>query len=183
MRGDPVSLRLILGAAALAGALSGPAQAQEMGRKPACAAVSDAGLPAPLSGWTARTDLVAARDEGGVDKAVLPLGRGVDAKLNRTGDIAYPVLPERPGGSVSYGGLYAVDVTEAGDYQVSLGSGAWIEMIRGTALVTSTAHAPGPACSTLKKTVVFPLTPGRYLLAITGNGDAVLPVMVTRVVP
>jgi hypothetical protein len=171
--------RLILLAALSTTAL--PALAQPAEHK-ACEAVSDAALPAPLAGWTGRVPLAAAADAGGAAKAELPVGKGVDAQLRHNGEVAFPVLPAKPGGSVSYGGLYGLRIAEAGDYQVSLGSGAWIELVQAKSLVESTAHAPGPACTTLKKTVVFPLKPGRYVLEITGNGEAVLPVMVTRVV-
>ena len=148
----------------------------------ACAATSDAGLPAHLAAWTSRSALPAATSAADVGKADLPVGKGVDAQLKRTGEVTFPVLPAKPGGSVSYGGLYEIRIVEPGDYQVSLGTGAWIEVVSGKTLVTSTAHAPGPACSSLKKTVVFPLKPGRYVLEITGNGEPTLPVMVTRVV-
>jgi hypothetical protein len=170
---------IVLAAAAL---LAGPALAQPMAAKPACAAVSDAGLPASLAGWTGRSSLAAATTAAGVGQAELPIGKGVDGQLRKTGEVTFPVLPQKPGGSVSYGGLYEIRVAEAGDYQVSLGTGAWIEVVDGQTLMESTAHAPGPACSTLRKTVVFPLKPGRYVLEITGNGEPTLPVMVTRVV-
>lgn len=158
------------------------ASAQEPPSRPACSSTSDAGLPAALSGWTNRSPLTAATTAAGATQAALPIGKGVDAQLKRTGDVAFPVLPGKPGGSVSYGGLFEIRIAEPGDYQVSLGTGAWIEVVSGRALVESSAHAPGPACSSLKKTVVFPLKPGRYLLEVTGNGEPALPVMVTRVV-
>jgi hypothetical protein len=163
-------------------ALPMSAWAQAPPGKPACAAISDAGLPAALAGWTGRSHLAAAATAADVGKAALPIGTGVEAQLRRTGEVTYPVLPAKPGGSVSYGGLYEIRIAEGGDYQVSLGAGAWIEVVSGKTPVVSTAHAPGPACSTLRKTVVFPLTPGNYVLEITGNGAATLPVMVTRVV-
>lgn len=79
------------------------------------------------------------------------------------------------------GGPFEVRVGEAGDYQVSLGSGAWVEMVSGETALVSSAHAPGPACTSLRKTVVFQLKPGTYLLEITGNGEASLPLMVSRI--
>jgi hypothetical protein len=171
---------IAIGLAAALGAA--PAFAQEPPSRPACAATSDANLPPALAGWTARAAVPAAAAAPELGKAALPLGKGVGAQLRKTGEIAFPVLPAKPGGAVSYGGLYEIRVAEAGDYQVSLGTGAWIEVVSGKTLVASTAHAPGPACSSLKKTVVFPLKPGRYVLEITGNGEPTLPVMVTRVV-
>lgn len=156
------------------------ALAQEPPSRPACDVVNDAGLPPALAAWTSRTPLSAATDAKALSGAALPIGRGVDAQLKRNGEVTFPVLPAKPGGSVSYGGLFELQIAEAGDYQISLGTGAWIEVISGKAAVASSRHGPGPSCSSLKKTVVFPLKPGRYVLEITGNGDPVLPVMVTR---
>jgi hypothetical protein len=168
-----LSILLVLASAA-------PAFAQEAAH-PACASVSDAALPPALAGWRERSALAAAAGGADTGRAVLPIGKGVDAQLKHVGEVTYPVLPGKPGGSVSYGGLYEVRVSEPGDYQVSLGTGAWIEVLDGNTLIESTAHAPGPACTTLRKTVVFPLKAGRYVLEITGNGEPSLPVMVSRV--
>ena len=174
-----ITPRLILLAALSMTALPAAAQPAEHA---SCQAVGDAGLPGHLAGWTERAPLAAAIDAAAAAKAELPVGKGVDAQLRHNGEVAVPVLPAKPGGSVSYGGLYGLKIAEAGDYQVSLGSGAWIELVQGKSVTESAAHAPGPACTTLKKTVVFPLKPGRYVLEITGAGEPVLPVMVTRVV-
>ena len=166
--------------ALLLSAAPAAALAQEPPSRPVCVATSDADLPPALSAWTTRTPVSAAATAAGLAQASLPVGKGVDALLKHSGAITFPVLPAKPGGSVSYGGLYDLNIGEAGNYQVSLGTGAWIELVSGKTLVESTAHAPGPACSSLKKTVVFPLKPGRYVLEISGNTEPTLPVMVTR---
>jgi len=166
---------------AMALALATPVAAQEPGGRPACASIDDTAVPPALAGWTQRTAVVAAATARQTGKAAVPLGQGVDAQLKRIGEVDFPVLPAKPGGSVSYGGLYELRISEPGDYQVSLGSGAWIEVGSGKTVVESTAHAPGPACTSLRKTVVFPLKAGRYILEITGNGDPGLPLMVSRV--
>lgn len=162
-----------------------PAQVQEaaMNRmaSTACARIDDSTLPPELAAWGTRAPVAAAADAAGVSTAALTVGRGADAKLRRNGEVTFPVLPAKPGGTVSYGGLLGFEVRKAGDYQVSLGSGAWIEVVDHGRAVASTRHAPGPACTTLKKTVVFPLAPGAHLLEVSGNGAAELPVMITRV--
>ncbi len=57
-------------------------------------------------------------------------------------------------------------------------------MVSGKAFIEANAHAPGPACSTLKKTVVFPLKPGRYILEDLRQWlEQALPFMVTRATP
>jgi hypothetical protein len=44
----------------------------------------------------------------------------------------------------------------------------------------STAHSRGPECSTLRKMVDFPLQPGRYVLQVSANADARLPILLAR---
>ena len=175
-------LKIFLAAGAALVLIAPAAFAQEPPSRPACAMTSDANLPPALSAWSNRTPVAAAAAVMDLSQASLPIGQGVDAQLKHSGEVTFPVLPAKPGGSVSYGGLYDLRVSEAGAYQVSLGTGAWIELVDGKTLVESTAHAPGPACSSLKKTVVFPLKPGGYVLEITGNAEPTLPVMVTRLV-
>lgn len=160
------------------GLLAGAAAAQEPPRRPACAVTDDTSIPASLAAWKTRTPLDAAARVA--DAAALPIGAGVDAGLRPNGEVVFPRLPEKPGGSVSYGGLFRLHVAEAGDHQVSLGTGAWIELVQGDAVVPTKRFGPGPACASLKKTVVFALVPGDYLLEITGNAAPQLPLMVTR---
>ncbi|WP_254620937.1 homogentisate 1,2-dioxygenase [Sphingomonas sp. CL5.1] len=136
--------------------------------------------PAELAGWQGRTALSAASDPAGADAARIVPGKGVDAALLPTPAIRYPVRPAHPGGSVSHGGIFAFEITEAGTYRVAIGSGAWIEVVRGGQPATSTAHQPGPACSGVRKMVDFTLEPGSYLLEIAGNGAPRLPILIAR---
>ncbi|HVX57657.1 MAG TPA: hypothetical protein VHA37_08060 [Candidatus Saccharimonadales bacterium] len=164
---------------ALAIVLSGAAEAQEMPwPAPNCAAM-DLGLPVSLAGWQAKNSLTSATQAAALDTTTLPLGQGMIVTLHPTGSVVYVTQPEKPGGSVAHGGMVAVFISKPGRYQVSLGSGAWIDMVRDGAFVTSAAHAPGPKCSSIRKTVIFPLQPGRYVLQISANADPTLPVMVT----
>jgi len=149
----------------------------------ACGASSDASLPPALAAWNSRTSLAAAAGAAGLRQATLTIGRGVDAQLKRTSEVTFPVTPGRPLAPATYSGLFRVQISEPGDYQVSLGGSAWIEIARDGTLVKSNAHAPGPPCATLRKTVVFPLQPGAYVLEIAGNTDPVLGVMVTHRAP
>ena len=97
-----------------------------------------------------------------------------------TPNIVYPLRPEHPGGTVSYGGLLHFTVEQPGTYRVAIGSAAWIDVVQDGHAVESSAHGPGPACSGIRKMVDFPLAAGSYLLEIAGNGTAALPVLVTR---
>lgn len=137
-------------------------------------------LPADLAGWTARSPLTGASKAGGLSRAALTIGKGVDAALTSTADVRYVVRPEKPGGSVSYGGLFGFTIAEAGTYRVALGSGAWIDVLKDGKAATSSAHGHGPACSGVRKMVDFALEPGRYVLQIAANGTPTLPLLLTR---
>jgi len=110
----------------------------------------------------------------------LAVGQAADVTLLPTPKVRYPLRPEKPGGSVSYGGLIGVDVKDAGTYRVALSSGAWIDLIRDGKAVISVAHGHGPACTGVRKMVDFPLTPGRYTLQLGANGEAQMKVLVVR---
>lgn len=157
-----------------------PAAGQEAPR-PTCASISDAGLPPSLSAWTKRSPLVAGAWVSDPDMGVAQIGRAFAVALQPNGEVRFPAAPSKPGAPDSHGGLLAFQVEEGGDYQVALGAGAWIDVVGPDGLALSSGHAHGPACTTLRKSVTFPLKPGRYLLEITGNGETVLPVMISRV--
>ncbi|HKR93323.1 homogentisate 1,2-dioxygenase [Novosphingobium sp.] len=137
-------------------------------------------LPAELAGWVSHRPLAAATQASRLREAGLMMGEGVDAMLASSPDVRYIVTPEKPGGSVSYGGLFTFAVEQAGTYRVALGAAAWIDVLRHDKAIASIAHGHGPECTDIRKMVDFPLTPGRYTLQIAANGAAVLPLLVVR---
>lgn len=153
------------------------ARAQEPG--PACSS-KPANLPQQLAGWSSRRPLVAAGEASELRAATLEIGSAVDAALKPTADVRYVTRPEKPGGSVSYGGLFHFVVPRAGTYTVALGSGAWIDVLKGKTALRSITHGHGPECSGIRKMVGFKLTPGRYTLQLAANGDAALPLMIAQ---
>lgn len=159
--------------------IAAPASAQMEASAPAdCTAT--AALPAEMAGWARRSPLAAADSAKRLSRATLSIGQGIDAALRPTGDVRYAVRPEKPGGSVSHGGLFGFTIAEAGTYRVAIGSAAWIDVLKDGATATSSAHGHGPACTGIRKMVDFPLTPGRYVLQIAANGSPTLPLLLTR---
>ena len=159
--------------------LPGLAIAQE--EMPAAKCTATVAPPAALAGWSAMDKITAADKPTGLGTAALTLGRSASVTLLPTRQVAYGLQPEKPGGSVAHGGLLAVQIADAGTYQISLDSGAWIDLVRDGKALISTAHAPGPACTGIRKTVQFVLTPGRYLLQLSANAAPTIAVMVTKV--
>jgi len=166
----------ILAAALLA---SGAAGAQEMQAAPKCTEL--VAPPPALAGWTSKQDVSSASKADGLPRAALTIDRGATVALHPTREVSYVAQPDKPGGSVASGGLLSVSIATAGTYQVNLSSGAWIDLLQDGKAVLSTAHAPGPACTGIRKTVQFPLQPGHYVLQLSANADPIIQVMVSRV--
>jgi len=159
--------------------LASPASSRaDEGHAAACPSTVD--LPAELAGWNTREPLKAGKSADKLDNATLGIGTAVDAALLGTPDVKYASRPEKPGGSVSYGGLFAFTAQEAGRFRVALGSGAWIDVVRDGETVESVAHGHGPECSGVRKMVDFDLAPGTYTLQIAANGQPDLALLVTR---
>ncbi|MDF2639883.1 MAG: hypothetical protein K0R64_2867 [Novosphingobium lindaniclasticum] len=173
----------------LAWAPAGAALAQDMpGMGTVCPADAQAAaLPAELSGWTRRVPLAAGRDAASAARLVP--GTAIEGRLSPTPEVRYALRPEKPGGSVSFGGIFAFTVAETGRYRVALGSAAWIDLIRvGEAAgsgtpgrgLASIAHGHGPDCSGIRKMVDFALEPGDYLVQIAANANEKMPLLVAR---
>jgi len=160
-----------------------PAAAQDMPgmAMPAANCSAPVAPPPALSSWAAKTDMTSATQASGLDAAMLTPGRAASVTLHPTPEVHYVAQPEKPGGPVTLGGMVAIAIAEAGTYQISLGSGAWLDVLKDGASVASSAHAPGPPCSGIRKMVQFPLTPGRSVIQISGNVDPAIQVLVTRV--
>ena len=168
-------IAILLAALALPGAAH--AQMAPATPAPACAAMDEA-LPAELAAWPKKTELAAATGVSGLDKAVLVPGQAYLAALAPTPDVTFVIQPEKPGGTVSKGGIFAVDIATAGSYVIALGTGAWIDVLKGDGAQRSTGHGRGPACTTLRKMVTFDLQPGRYVVQISANAEPTLPIMI-----
>lgn len=173
-----------LSAAFLTIAMACPAQAAEpmAGHAAACAAPAPAAVPAELSGWSAaHRPLKAATKAAGTGKALLALGTAFDAQLVPTPKVSYVIDPGKPGGSVSFGGLFAFDVPAAGRFRVAQNERSWVDVIVDGKALPSVAHGHGPDCSGITKMVDYDLPAGRHLLQIAANGEQTLTVMVTPV--
>jgi hypothetical protein len=157
------------------------AQKGEMPAKPAasCAAM-DAALPAPLADWNGKAAISTAPSAEHLMHVALTLGKGYEANLLNTPKVAFPVQPEKPGGSVAFAGLFSFTVPEAGNYAVALGAAAWIDVLEDGKAVAPASFGHGPECTSIRKIVVFPLKAGVHTLQVSANADAKLKLMVAK---
>jgi len=160
--------------------LGSAAFADDPAMRPEAACTAPVAPTGALAPWSSPSALNAAADATGLRAATLPVGQAGRVTLLSTPQVKYPLRPEKPGGSVSYGGLLSVDIAQAGTYRVALSSGAWIDVVQQGKAMISVAHGHGPECSGVRKMVDFALNPGRHTLQIGANGDAQVTVLVAR---
>ncbi|HWK36564.1 homogentisate 1,2-dioxygenase [Sphingomonas sp.] len=132
--------------------------------------------PADLAGWST-PGAVNGAASGASARSIAP-GRAVRAALLPVAQVDFAPVPDRVSG---FGGVLAFDVAAAGRYRVALGAGAWIDLVRDGAVLTSVGHGHGPACSGIRKMVDFDLAPGRYLIQLSGAPEAAITAMVVEV--
>ncbi|MCI4592374.1 hypothetical protein MOK15_20100 [Sphingobium sp. BYY-5] len=171
-----LSSLLALSFALLAGGSGASAQ---MAQVPAAACSAPADLPPALASWPNAKPLQAAGERKTLAAATLTPAQAVAMSLLATPKVAYPLRPEKPGGSVSYGGLARFTVAQAGTWRVALSTPAWVDVVRDGKASISTAHGHGPDCSGIRKMVDYALEPGDYVLQIAANGSDKVTLLVT----
>ena len=151
-------------AISLAAAL--PAVAFAAPAAPACPAAPV--LPPELTNWSrdaSSKTIYAYGDDLGADWSPLGAAR-TELPLHRFESLRYGIAPERKPDVHKFGGMIPIEVKKAGRLIVALDAGAWIDLVRGGAVVKSVKHGHGPACSGIRKMVEFDVTQGRYQLQI-----------------
>jgi hypothetical protein len=106
-------------------------------------------------------------------------GQAASVSLHPVSEVRFAAPPGKLGDASSYGGMMELDVREAGIYQVALSAGAWIDVLKDGAAVSSTAHAHDAGCSDLRKMVNFPLQAGRHVIQLSANKEAAIKVLVS----
>jgi hypothetical protein len=94
--------------------------------------------------------------------------------------VTYPIEPEKPAAAGSYGGLFALDIKQAGRYAIGLSTAGWLDVARDGKAQPSKGSGHGPDCSTIRKFVEFDLEPGRYAVQVSGSPEPAARIMVVR---
>ena len=158
--------RSILMIALLSASAGVPAAEEMSSAKPACTAnIAPSGELAP---WSSPVPLKAG-DEA-AKAPLLSASKAANVTLLPTPEVHYALRPEKPGGSISYGGLLAFDIAQAATYRIALSTAAWIDIVGKDGALRSVAHGHGPDCSGIRKMVDYVVPAGRYSLQISANG-------------
>lgn len=111
--------------------------------EPAC--TTTVAPPAELAAWTSPGAMKAGNMSA--NAPLLAIGKAADMALLPTSAVHYAVRPEKPGGSANYGGLFGVDVKQAGTYRIALSTAAWIDVAGADRALQSAAHGHGAECT------------------------------------
>jgi len=130
-------------------------------------------LPAAMAGWRAPVQATAGRE--------LAIGRAARVSLEPVTAVRFAAAPERSGKPGDRGGTYAFRIASAGTYRVALDSAAWVDVVGGGKPVALAAHGHGDRCAGIRKMVDYRLTPGRYVLQLSGTAQPAAVVMVARI--
>lgn len=141
----------------------------------------EANFPSELMPWKSLSYVSSAKNAEELNNAELTLNKASYVGLINTPKIQYIVRPTNEGGTVSYGGLFKVDIKRSGTYRVALGNASWIDLIKDGIAAKSVAHAHGPENSGIRKMVDYPLDAGIYTLQLSAGPDSTSAVLITQI--
>jgi hypothetical protein len=141
----------------------------------------EANLPSELTPWKNLSYVSSAKNSGELSNAVLIINKASFVGLINTPKIEYVTRPTNEGGTVSYGGLFQIDIKESGIYRVALGNASWIDLIKDGKAAHSVAHAQGAENSGIRKMVDYTLEAGTYTLQLSAGADSTSAVLITKV--
>jgi hypothetical protein len=167
---------------ALAAASPALAQGKKPNTVPPDTCTARAAPPAEMVGWTAPVALPAAKSEADIAKATVTPGKAITAGFAPVAQVKYRVSPEKADGPATFGGLYALKITEAGNYRVASSAAPWMDVFTagGSTPTKTLRFGHGPACTGIGKMVEFALTPGDYLLQFSEGLTADPELMVVK---
>lgn len=151
---------------------------QEQPAAEATCATARPAFPVGFEGWSVRTPLDAGA--GARSAPVIVVGRAAELRLVSFDRLTPAVAPARVAEPGSSGGMALFQVTRPGTYRVALGGPAWIDVARAGRSLPAAAHGHGPSCTGIRKMVDFRLSPGRYILQLTGAAAVTMPVMIAH---
>ncbi len=140
-----------------------------------------ANLPTELEGWTRLSYVSSAKSAEELPTASIELNKASYVGLINTPKIHYVIRPTNEGGSVSYGGLFQIEIKERGTYRVVLGNASWIDVVKDGKGAQSIGHAQGPDHSGIRKMVDYPLETGTYTVQLSAGADSTTALLVTKI--
>lgn len=120
--------------------------------------------PAP-AGWDKPAKHLAARTPE--MKFALATGTSTIIELRAAKDVKFAVESKRTAKPNASAGLAALEVSKAGPLEVILSNATYVDLVRDGAILKSTSHSDLKACPGFRKSVLFDVVPGRYIVQLT----------------
>ena len=138
-------------------------------------------LPDELNAWKSLSFVNAAKSPEELSNAILTINKASFVGLINTPKVKYVVRPVNEGGTVSYGGIFQIEIKESGIYRVALGNASWIDLIKDSKAAQSVAHNGGPENSGIRKMIDYALEAGTYTLQLSAGADSTTAILVTKI--
>lgn len=138
-------------------------------------------LPLELNAWKSLSYVNAAKNTNELPNAVLTLNKASFVGLHNTPKVVYVSRPIKEGGTVSYGGIFQIEITEKGIYRIALGNASWVDVIKDADLAKSIAHKGGPENTGIHKMLDYSLEAGVYILQLSAGGDSTTGLLVSKI--
>ena len=106
----------------------------------------------------------------------------MELTLSPSAEAALPKPPERAGRTpAAFAGFISYSAPpDAGFYQVTLSSAAWLDVIQGAAYLKPAAFSGAPDCAGVRKLVRFELQSAPFVLQISDAAEGRIKLMVER---
>jgi hypothetical protein len=111
------------------------------------------------------------------DATPVTLGMPVMAGLHPVSHLTFALTPSRkPEG---YGGIFMLEVASAGNYRVSIGTRAWVDVLQDGKEMRGRSQTPS-GCSLFAKGVEFTLAPGKAVIQLPSNAEPSVALLVEK---
>lgn len=114
--------------------------------------------------------------------AEVPLDPGQTAtvRLSPQRDLVYPVAPPFTQPPANHGAILSIDIDEPGRYHVALSADGWVDLFRDGQAVKEAGDGVVTPGSGMAKVVDYDLTPGHYIVALSGMAAGAVDIGIGR---
>jgi hypothetical protein len=138
-------------------------------------------LPLELNAWKSLSYVNAAKNTDELANAVLTLNTASFVELHNTPKVTYAIRAEKEGGTVSYGGIFQIEIKEKGIYRIALANASWVDVIKDLQPAKSIAHKGGPENTGIHKMLDYSLEAGVYIIQLSAGGDSTTALLVSKI--
>jgi len=111
----------------------------------------------------------------------IPLGAGVELALKPRDEVAFDPPREKSTDKDSFGGVFELDLPAGGMYQITLSSGASIDIVQRGTPIAALESSSADGCPDVRKSIRFMLAAGRLRIQLSGAMSPNLKISISTV--